>query len=46
MVVVDGDLPDELPDEAFVELGDVGLLALQEVLQLSDSVLQVFLASG
>ena len=30
-VLVDGDLLDELSHHAFIELGDVGLLALQEI---------------
>lgn len=45
-VLVYGDLTDEFPYHAFVELGDVGLLVFQEILQFGDSLLQVFLTSG
>ena len=38
MVVVNGDLLDQLSDEAFVEFGDFGLLTSDEVLQLLDPV--------
>lgn len=38
MVVVNGDLLDQLSDEAFVEFGDFGLLTTDEVLQLLDPV--------
>ena len=34
----DGDLLDQLSDEAFVEFGDFGLLTTDEVLQLLDPV--------
>ena len=38
MVVVNGDLLDQLSDEAFVEFGDFGLLTSDEVLQLGDGI--------
>ena len=38
VVVVNGDLLDQLSDEAFVEFGDFGLLTTDEVLQLLDPV--------
>lgn len=38
MVVVDGYLLDEFADEAFVELGDAGLLFFDETLQLLNPV--------
>ncbi len=46
VVVVDGDLLDELADEAFVELGDIGLLFFYELLQLGDSLLGFLTAVG
>lgn len=45
-ILMDGDLADELSHHALVELGDISLLIFQEILQLGDSFLQVFLASG
>ena len=38
VAVVNGDLLDQLSDEAFVEFGDFGLLTSDEVLQLGDTL--------
>ena len=38
VVIVNGDLLDQLSDEAFVEFGDFGLLTSDEVLQLGDAL--------
>ena len=45
-ILVDNDLADELSHHALVELGDISLLIFQEILQLGDYFLQVFLDSG
>lgn len=37
-VIVNGDLLDQLSNEAFVEFGDFGLLTSDEVLQLGDAL--------
>lgn len=42
MVIVNGDLLDQLSDEAFVEFGDFGLLTTDEVLQFLDPVYGFF----
>lgn len=42
MVIVNGDLLDQLSDEAFVEFGEFGLLTSDEVLQLLDPVHDFF----
>ena len=42
VVIVNGDLLDQLSDEAFVEFGDFGLLTSAEVLQLLDPVHDFF----
>lgn len=46
MVVVNGDLLDQLSDEAFVEFGDFGLLTSDEVLQHGDALPGLLAAAG
>lgn len=46
VVVVNGDLLDQLSDEAFVEFGDFGLLTSDEVLQLGDALPGLLAAVG
>lgn len=46
MVIVNGDLLDQLSDEAFVEFGDFGLLTSDEVLQLGDALLCLLAGAG
>lgn len=45
MVVENGDLLNQLSDEAFVEFGDFGLLTSDEVLQLGDALLGLLAAA-
>ena len=46
MADVNGDLLDQLSDEAFVEFGDFGLLTSDEVLQLGDALPDFLAAVG
>ena len=46
VVVVNGDLLDQLSDEAFVEFGDFGLLTSDEVLQHGDALPGLLAAAG
>lgn len=46
MIVVNGDLLDQLSYEAFVELGDFGLLTTDEILQLVDVLPGLLAAAG
>lgn len=46
MVIVNGDLLDQLSDEDFVEFGDLGLLTTDEVLQLGDALPGLLAAAG
>jgi hypothetical protein len=46
VVVVNGDLLDQLSNEAFVEFGDFGLLTSDKVLQLGDALLGFLAAAG
>ena len=46
LVVVNGDLLDQLSDETFVEFDDFGLLTSDEVLQLVDALPGLLAAAG
>ena len=45
VVVVNGDLLDQLSDEAFVEFGDFGLLTSDKILQLGDDIVVLLAVS-